>query len=171
MAATYNNTGSLEIKIQSEFVKTNSTYSKPKENINKTISKKFTYGNSADMSQVSYFIEQSIAATGTFVLDLYALASEIGGTLPLVKLTNIVIEHVTQTNTGNVTIGANATGAFSSWLSASGTTIPLTPGGVVLKSDPKVGLTVSSTNRNIKFANLDAANAAVLNIWVTGNIS
>lgn len=126
-------------------------------------------GTSSSMVDLAYQDTRTIAASGTYNLDLSGTqdTNVFGVSLAFVKVKSIYVKAAAA-NTNNVIVGAG-TNPFVGPLGGTTPTITLPPGGELLLTAPVGGWTVTAATADIlKFANSSSGTGVDFDVIITG---
>lgn len=107
---------------------------------------------------------QTIAASGTYTLDVTSATDPLNNAVALTRVTEILIQHLSTSAASSITAGGGSNPVITSY------SVTLKPGGKSLPfSDYSATALAISTNKNIKILNNDGTNSATVRITVVGS--
>jgi hypothetical protein len=121
----------------------------------------FDDGTGADQAQVVFEDTRTLAGSTNESLDLAGgLPHDLGGTITFTAA-KVLIVKASDSNTGNLRVGAGVSNAFQGWFGASAVGCLVPPGGILVLIDPSAtGESVTGgTGDLLRIENLSAGSS------------
>ena len=134
------------------------------------LAKKYTVtlptGTGAGQADHAFSDQYSIAASGTQIVDLSAIANGVGQSI---KFTNVKAIIVSQTGGSSIKVAPNATEGFADWIGGTTPSVEIGDGGVMVVSEPAAGWGITdNVDDKLLITNNDGSNTAVVDVIVIG---
>lgn len=99
--------------------------------------------------QIDLIWGRTVTLTATSATyDLTSLTDAFGASVNFAHVKYLLIKN--SSTTDSLTVGNATSNPFAGWLSSGTTTETVGPGGILLKTDPKVGRATSGSSKNLK---------------------
>ena len=164
--------GSLAVSFTSTMSDSGRTTSTRQDQMKGTVTLQLSNGTSDNQADRQYSEEKSIAASGTYDLDLAgAVEDALGETLTLAEIVGIFVRNKSAAVTTTVSVGAAASNPVAS-LFGDTSDVDVIPGngGVWLRGSPADGgfAVAAGSADTLRFTNNDGSNGATIEIYIVG---
>ena len=165
--------GNLTTQLSLKVATTGSSSSFGLSTVTDPVTKDYTQllssGTGSNQASNQFHDQRTLTASSSENLDLAgALTNGFGQTLTFTAIKAIII-HASSANTNNVVVGGAGSNGFTTWSTATDSTVSLPPNGTLILVNPGSGWSVTAgTGDLLKVANSGAGTSVVYDVILIG---